>query len=234
MKKLGLLLMVLIFVIGGLGVGYATWSETLTISGEVATGDIDPVFVGADSNDACGFSSNDPTGCGTWDFSSTVTWDGTRRDKDVGCTTASVNSQDPTLLGICITNAYPCYYGNAWFEIENQGSVPVNLVGLKLVEISGPTVGRYWVKDIDLVSCNWYYVRLSDGYVSPPNTPFTDYDFALHVSNLGPLPIQLDPVEGDLPDTEMFGDLCFHLGQGAEQDADYDFTVELIFNNWPN
>ena len=41
MKKLGLIMMALVLALGTLGVGYAMWSDTVTITGNVTTGDVD-------------------------------------------------------------------------------------------------------------------------------------------------------------------------------------------------
>jgi predicted ribosomally synthesized peptide with SipW-like signal peptide len=43
MKKLGLFSLALVLALGGLGVGYAMWSDTVTISGNVTTGTLDLV-----------------------------------------------------------------------------------------------------------------------------------------------------------------------------------------------
>lgn len=217
MKKIGLLAMLLIFALGSLGVGYAHWSETLTISGVVEMGDIDPQFGCVCTNDD---DEDDPTGCGSW--TKGCNWTGTRRTQDVGDTTASKDGQ---LLEIEVTNAYPCYYGSTYFEIINFGTVSANLVGLKLVRVSGPWLGNWWPKDVTLVSCTWYYVDADTGWVS--TTPWADYDFALHLSELV-VPTKVEANEG-----EIWGDLCIHMGEGAEEFGEYDFTVELIFNNWP-
>jgi hypothetical protein len=41
MRKIGLLLMVLVLSLGALGVGYAAWTDTITIDGTVNTGSVD-------------------------------------------------------------------------------------------------------------------------------------------------------------------------------------------------
>lgn len=40
-RKLGLLLMVLVLALGSLGVGYAAWTDTITVNGTVNTGSVD-------------------------------------------------------------------------------------------------------------------------------------------------------------------------------------------------
>ena len=45
-QKLGVLLLALVLALGGLGIGYAHWTESLDIAGTVTTGDFDPGFTG--------------------------------------------------------------------------------------------------------------------------------------------------------------------------------------------
>ncbi|GAI88098.1 unnamed protein product, partial [marine sediment metagenome] len=51
MKKLGLLCLTLVLALGTLGVGYAMWSDTLTITGDVNTGEFIVVFDSQYDND---------------------------------------------------------------------------------------------------------------------------------------------------------------------------------------
>ena len=41
MKKISMIMLALVVALGGLGVGYAMWSDTVTISGSVTTGSVD-------------------------------------------------------------------------------------------------------------------------------------------------------------------------------------------------
>ncbi|MBA7607286.1 hypothetical protein ES703_14445 [subsurface metagenome] len=49
MKKIGLLVMALVLAMGMLGVGYAAWTDTVTIDGTVNTGNVDLQVVGYSS-----------------------------------------------------------------------------------------------------------------------------------------------------------------------------------------
>lgn len=46
MKKIGLICLTLVLALGALGIGYATWSDTVLISGTVQTGSLDLTVVG--------------------------------------------------------------------------------------------------------------------------------------------------------------------------------------------
>jgi len=48
-KKIGLISLALVLAVGGLGIGYAAWTDTITIEGEVNTGDVNLDIVGLSS-----------------------------------------------------------------------------------------------------------------------------------------------------------------------------------------
>jgi hypothetical protein len=231
MKKIGLLSLALVLALGSLGIGYAHWSETLQIKGTIATGDIDPKFSEAESNDGTG--ELDPQERGSWCVGATNTWTGERYTKDTGLTDTDIPSaQDHRQVTITCTNAYPSYWASVVFKIVNEGTVPAALVGLKLVEISGP--GGVVQVDQVLKTCKTYYVDWEQRTVSRTrnlNGPNTD-DYSLHISELA-YPTQIDPWDWDAEwDTEIWGDIDFHVENGALEDTTYDFTVELYFVNW--
>jgi hypothetical protein len=237
MKKIGLLAMVLVFALGGLGVGYAHWSETLEIQGDISTGDINPYFTCLSSNDT---NDWDPDEGGYWDGS---TWMGDRRAKNIGSICASGGGDDQSALDIEVLNAYPCYYGSVLYCIRNSGTVPVNIVGITLTHLSGPNDPRYPLPSpICLTPDTPYYIDVETGTVSttPPTGPPTPtaYDFSIIVSDLT-IGAQIDPFnwdteysQNDIVD-ELFGDLTIHVENGAEEEGDYDFTIAIEFWNYP-
>jgi predicted ribosomally synthesized peptide with SipW-like signal peptide len=50
MKKIGLISLALVIALGGLGIGYAKWSDTVTINGSVKTGSLDLVVERVDGD----------------------------------------------------------------------------------------------------------------------------------------------------------------------------------------
>lgn len=107
MKKIGILALVLVFVLGTLGVGYAMWDKTLFIDGTVNTGEVDAIFTTAECVE-------DPEAEG----------------KDVGsCTLTGVGEQT---LTITITNGYPCYGCTVNFTVDNIGTIPVKVESFDL------------------------------------------------------------------------------------------------------
>jgi len=132
MKKFGLLCLALVLALGALGVGYAMWTDTVTLTASVTTDDVDlcitPIGVtgGPFTTDPSGGVSLDPSGLGSTCGPPIVFGQGVPSErKDVAST--DVNYVDCHTLGITITNAYPYYGAAVDFEVCNEGSVPVKL-----------------------------------------------------------------------------------------------------------
>lgn len=237
MKKTGLIALAVVLALGAMGVGLAFWNETLTITGTVATGQLDVEFSDQKSNDDGSVDNAlDPSECGTWtmsDLNSSTGWsnNAAREAYDVASTTceliavADANSPengDNQTLKITILNAYPCYYGNVAFTIDNIGTIPAKIESIKLVAVSD-AVGSPIVVDVDLVACTTYYVYADTGVVSKLTLgfPTTGADFSIHLSKL--LVGQEIAVGGAIP-----GDICVHIEDGAEELANYDFSIEIV------
>lgn len=136
MKKIGLICLAFILAMGGLGVSYALWSETLVIDGTVNTGEVDwefyniyypedlPEFDGADQGIDPGWT------------------------KDVGSTDAvfvdSDGDGDYDTLVLTVLNAYPFYrnHGSTW--VHCNGSVPIIIVGAWISFDGGPEIWLPW------------------------------------------------------------------------------------------
>lgn len=140
----GTLFMTLVLALAFLGVGYGLWSKLLKIDGTINTGEVDAVFYTAFTDDdgtlddpagvkdagddgECvlyGDSSCDPKEYGP---------DPERYDKDVGECFAVIDSGDPQKLHITVNTAYPSYYCTVWFDILNNGTIPLMIQDLKVV-----------------------------------------------------------------------------------------------------
>ena len=119
MKKIGLLCLALVLALGALGVGFATWTDTLYIDGTVNTGTVSWEFYGNPAVDPVPPPS--------------ITQDDHGIDpghtKDVGSTSAtftdSDNDGDLDTMNLLIDNAYPCYNNHVGFWLHCNGSVPL-------------------------------------------------------------------------------------------------------------
>jgi len=150
--RIGIVFMLLVMAVALTGMGYGLWAQTLTISESVNTGSVsleytlaftnddgvptDALFDGDDNNSTstqifdfnATSSSADPLESGPFVGSSNSTT--TRYDKDVGQCSAAVSSPDSATL--TKTNVYPSYHCTAWFDIVNNGSVPVKIKSITL------------------------------------------------------------------------------------------------------
>ena len=133
MKKIGILALVLVLALGSLGIGYAMWSDTLTIKGDVSTGEVSVSIESQYDNDI--MSQNDPCEPGSWDVSGTPKWMGDRYTKHVASTTSTYDQADGEWGKIIITNGYPCYWGSVIWDVENDGTIPVKLWSVTLTEL---------------------------------------------------------------------------------------------------
>jgi predicted ribosomally synthesized peptide with SipW-like signal peptide len=113
MKKIGLICLAVVLGLGALGVGYAYWSDILTINGTVATGNFDTNFTEVNATD-------DDAG------------------QDVATCTVS-NIQDKSFT-VTIGNGYPCYTGIVNFQIRNDGTIPAKIKSIEIddVDYTGP------------------------------------------------------------------------------------------------
>lgn len=123
MKKFGLLCLALVLALGALGIGYAAWTDQITINGTVSTGElswciedfsITPKDAGPDwtSNYTC-----DPATISTIRPAPEL--------KDVGSTTAV--KTDCNTLTLTVNNGYPGYYNHIDFWAINDGNIPLKI-----------------------------------------------------------------------------------------------------------
>jgi hypothetical protein len=140
MKKIGLISLAIVLALGTLGVGYALWSQQLTITGETHTGSLSVGFTSISPVE----KYEDPVGSG-------IFYDGEVEGKDVGKFTSGMTDlyTDPItgkqayLNGwVAIKNAYPCYWLHITFVIKNTGTIPVIY---DQIVIDDPTGVLTWV-----------------------------------------------------------------------------------------
>ncbi len=230
MKKIGILAIVLIFALGSLGVGYAMWSDTLTITGDVNTGSVQVAFTSQYDND---INDDDPMEEGIWTvpgYPTVPTWDGDRYGKDVASTTSTfVQGGEGHTARIIITNGYPSYWGSTIWDISNIGSVPVKLWSVTLVGLSkdgSPT----WTGSTPLDIGTQYFVNIETDNVDETLDPNDDFSFILSAH----LTDQIDPDNWDeeLWNLRGYLDVTVHVEQDATQKTDFDFVIDYVFANW--
>jgi hypothetical protein len=105
-KKLFATFAILMLALGIAGFAYAHWTKTVTIDGEITTGNVDLIILRTQDDD----NGIDP------DY-----------DKNVGDTVVQIDQQDPERLIVTITNAYPSYHVYIDLTVRNVGTIPVKL-----------------------------------------------------------------------------------------------------------
>lgn len=102
------------------GVAFAHWSESLLLTGSVATGSLDWRFftVGhldpGPPNTVMDYHCRD-------NFEGSTYWQG---DKDVGYTRAVI-TEDPHVIEVTLNNVYPSYFNSISVYMKNTGTVPL-------------------------------------------------------------------------------------------------------------
>ena len=130
--KMAAIFGVLIIGLAVMAASYAYWTETLSVSGSVSTGNLDAQFAAAFTDDDgtvnnadkdYGDTGNDPAECGPSSEEDPIA----RYDYDVAASSASISEDDPRTASITVSDSYPDYYTTAWFEIQNTGTIPVKI-----------------------------------------------------------------------------------------------------------
>jgi len=245
MKKIGLLALALILVLGAMGVGYALWWDEVTIEGTVDTGVVRVEVIDQKSNDPAGSldpaGGHQPLGDGYWtglfpnntppNPSADWSWFGTLYEKDVAMCECQFGAD---WLTITIFNAYPSYGPDVAFAVQNLGTVPVNVTSIKLVSVMTPQGTFPMDVDVDAYFNTRVYMVGNDGSVTTYEGPFDpgfddSYAFTIVLTSIGGSPltgVQIDP------DMGLFADVGIHVAQSAVQNATYSFTLEYTFGNW--
>jgi hypothetical protein len=218
MKRIGLLALVLVFVLGSLGVAFAMWSEELTIDTTVNTGDLDVDF-------------------GLCDVIM-------EQEKAVGTYTCGPGAE-PNTLEVAISNAYPCLRGDIMFDVVNVGTIPAHVIEVWFhfkaagkwivsdteilppdvpdVTLAGGATPQVFCDLIQLIPCKYYYFDLDND---------CDADLMLHLKD-GLICQQFDPPDMGLPGPDFVeGRINFHVEQGAEEEATYWFNIVIVACQW--
>jgi len=138
MKKVGLLLLALVLALGALGVGYAKWTDTVTINATVNTGTVILGIVDNGTSDdgvldvaplplieVAHLGSDPQCGPGTnTEFKNVASTVSTNGAAKTGCTLAYQSVTET------FTNVYPYYSPTLYLTLKNCGTVPVKISNL--------------------------------------------------------------------------------------------------------
>ena len=139
-RKIVLLCLAIVLALGTMGVGYATWSQTLTITEEVSTGTFCMEFGTLD----CYTSDPDCPDPDVWptdkpDTNGQIVWDAQYNKwvintfapvpgKNVACADIAYGvATNPLTMKMTVYKAYPHYYAHFNFTAHNCGTIPAHL-----------------------------------------------------------------------------------------------------------
>lgn len=224
--SVGTLSLAVVILLATLGVGYTLWSKVLTIQGTVETGTVHAEFIDAFTDDDNVVNNPDkdsgdtgecplplvdggpsPTSC---DPAASGKDPKPRYEKDVAWCIAEIDLADPNVAYVDIVNGYPSYYCTAWFEIHNDGTIPVRL---ESVMINGIPVVPSQVIPFDLDNAD----RDDD------NT--TGSDVEIHVT-------EIEVCQQIHPSEVVQMDLDMHVLQDAPQGATLEFEAQVQLNQY--
>jgi predicted ribosomally synthesized peptide with SipW-like signal peptide len=169
MKKIGLLCLALVLALGALGVGYAAWTDQITINGTVNTGslDINPVYFSGtevwkdveNSTAVNYFWVKDEAGALVWENMTQPT----APDYFLVASAGASYAGDDTVT-MTYTNLFPSTYLTADVIIHCDGTVPA----IVTADISTTEPKLQWLWDNGYVSWSAAWVNV----VPPPNWYF--------------------------------------------------------------
>jgi predicted ribosomally synthesized peptide with SipW-like signal peptide len=230
MKKIILISLALVLAMGSLGVGYAMWSDTVTIGGPVQTGtlnlalELEPIPCKEQYwvDDGDGIIEPNEWVAGEYDGKEVGSCSATLADPETDPVT---DKSAHETLNIVVDNAYPGYAVFTTFLLHNIGTVPLDLI---LYSISGEKQELDGTKIYDLLwgpvgDYNWQPVY-EDVDMSGSITPGDPEVINFRITNS--LPAQIDPCHVDKREVDL------HFKQPLQQEKKYVFTVVITAQQW--
>jgi len=228
LQKVGALVLALVLALGSLGVGYATWTQNLTITETVETGLLcwgcEGGSLEATKDTSVPPEPEDPgQDEANWDWNSNVGFWGEpwKTDKNVGYVELELlNDKGCDHMGknlyetanVTFHNVYPCYFNDIHVWVANGGNIPLKIEAIRLTYDSTTidlVTGKHYWND-------WMEIIWGDA-VGEQMEPCSsrEISFKFHILEEGDIPEPgADPVDGAQPDT------------------DYEFTIELVGTQW--
>jgi hypothetical protein len=207
MKKIGLLCLALVLALGALGVGYASWVDTIFITGTVETGTVSLGFSKILCSEVAEFEEKD---VGSIDCYLTG---------DIKCQIdyAGVPRNAYEKAEFVLTNAYPCYETAVVVDVANCGTIPVKITSLVITMVQVDPDNPETV----LETLTWVGTTGQSGYF---NNAAGETVFSIDVVNL--VGSQLHEGEKNAVEFDM------HVKQPAEQNAMYIITIAVTGEQW--
>ncbi len=156
MKKIGILALALVLALGALGIGYASWTDTITIDGTVNTGDVDINVVGYSSTFVYKVPGEEPE---------------IKINHVFNATDATTDPNNPGGNSFLVASAIAEYWGDDTVKITYTDLFPsINFVADVLLKYEGSIPVKVNVADIVINSGAW----MLDLYIQPGSSADDD------------------------------------------------------------
>jgi hypothetical protein len=138
-------------------------------------------------------------------------------------------------LTITVNNGYPSYGPDVAWAVQNNGTIPVKILSIRLVSVTTPTAGTVLMDvPVDSNYNTTTYLIGNDASVTPYNGPYTAgfddaYAFSLVLTAVGGQPLLYEQIE---PGMGLWGDVGIHVAQAAIQSSQYAFTLKYKYAQW--
>jgi len=137
----GIVGLVLVLALAATGMIYGNWSQSLSINGTVQTATMEA----------------------KWVLGNPDCWEDGKDPKGVASTTQSLDAASGK-LSINVDNAYPTYGATCYFDLVNNGKLPLELSGLELVPGPGLSCDPVVPKPASVaLTCEELTVDFQDG-----------------------------------------------------------------------
>ncbi|MDV2990052.1 MAG: hypothetical protein P3T54_07890 [Dehalogenimonas sp.] len=217
MKKLGMICLTSILVLGGLGVGYAAWTDEIYVGGTVQTGELSWQFTGCnlldDSepvNPGGDYPTTDPdyTSLPGFIYNPEVNDFFWKLDKNVAwgeCGSVDLDQDgDNETLQVTFHNVYPCNFNELSFYPMNTGTIPLKIDHL--------VINGQWITTDSKVEFDFN----QDGQ--------TDFELWWNEQSFGQ---QIEP-----NDRGTEHSIWFHTLQPCPQNSIFTFTITIVAVQW--
>ena len=206
MKRIGLLCLALVLALGTLGVGYAMWSDEVTIEGTVDTGTL---RLGIIKAEVTLYQDKDVATASLTFEGEIAPWCGTFPPE------AEPFAYEK--LVVALNNTFPCLTVDIEFYVGNVGTIPIHITGLNMTDPSGELTVVWENPPGSAGNAKGYFYR-TGGH------PVEDRVIIFEIINL--VCSQLHRCDSDK------ADLIFHVEQPAEQNHEYRFEFTVIGEQW--
>ncbi len=157
LMRIGVITFVIVAAFAALGAATALWNPSIFVTGKVNTGTVSAQFTKAftDDDDVVNDPARDSGDTGLCQDDGGVALPGrtttscdpaasgpdpkARLNKDVARCDASITSSTSSQTSgqIVKTNAYPGYFCTAWFQVKNNGTIPLVITDVQLCDSHG-------------------------------------------------------------------------------------------------